>query len=161
LKAELSGGNSVYSCAGGIYALRKSFARSVRFPMNIWTDIGYLFFKCITSGYEFESAKRATVWFDLPGNWNEYMNQLARYEGEQTPLTEYFTNELLNQKYHIPKILLYKHKTKAFLKYPAHATVLFLVNAYTKYVKFPKRNESKAANAKWTMIVSTKQGIKV
>jgi len=154
VRDELKNGNSIYSCAGGIYALSKSFARTATYPPDLWTDLGYPYFLCLTHNLLFVSVKAARIYFHPPTTVRDHINQLNRYEGEIDPLKKYVSQKLLEKEYRIPKPMLYKYMFLSLLRYPIYTISLFFINTYGRLTyRYSKRN--RAAN--WTMIRTSKR----
>ncbi len=152
LRTELKDGNSVYSCAGAVYALSKKLARKSLFPKSAWSDNVYLFFSCINNGLNFHSVKKAEVIFKPPTTVSDYVAQMNRYVNESKFLQLSFPRELIDRELYIPRGLLYRLKLKAFFSKPVLTSFIFVLNVYAKY--FYRRREL------WMMIKTTKGGIK-
>ncbi len=155
VRLNLKNGNSVYSCHGQLYALKNEFAKKNPFPETVWADIGFHYFICLRDGGKFVSAKSAGTLFTLPATSNDYIKQISRYQREDKALISYFGDWILPE-YVIPKSMLYKYKLQAFLRWPLHCTVIFILNFYAKY--FYKESK-KTAIANWTLVNSTKKQI--
>lgn len=156
IKIELRGGDSVYSCTGGLFAISGSLAKKTRYPDNIWADLAYPYFMCLNNNLKFKSVKSATIIFRAPSSLKEYIGQFKRYMKESENLYLYFDKNTVQREYLIPKLLLYKLKFSAFIKHPIHLIYIFIINLYVKYIS----NINKGENlAKWQLITSTKRAI--
>jgi glycosyltransferase involved in cell wall biosynthesis len=152
LRIVLNGGNSVYSYTGGIYALSRSFARQAQFPREVWADI-YLYFACIAQGFQFRSSKSAAVWFQSPTTVREYLDQMKRYSRESKTLISVFGHDIVEREYYIPRVLLYRYKCEALVRYPVHSVVIFFLNMYASFLM---RLQPYADGARWQILTSSK-----
>lgn len=146
--------NEVYRCAGPVYALSKRLVKNVRFPKDIWADIGYLYFYAITKNFKFEYVPTALVWMHPPTTLQDHVHQITRYRGESQPLYSHFSKNLIDSAYTIPKNILMKYKLQVFLMMPFHSIALLLINTYAKYLYTDNYNNIRA---NWTMITSSKK----
>lgn len=155
IKRVHKNGNSVYSCAGPIYALSKKMYTSISFPPNIWADIGYLYFWCIQNNLIFISNKKSTVYIRVPDNFADYKKQYYRYISEQLPLLSIFGKHI-ESEYKLPTLLMIKYKIIYFIKYPFSCAVIYFINLY---LSCTSKKVNVNASAKWQAIVSSKKGI--
>lgn len=155
IKLDLKNGNSVYSCAGGIFALSREFAKEFQFPKDIWVDIGYLYFWSIKKGFKYISNKKAQVYFRSPSNLKDYERQFNRYGLEQKNLTNIF-GKTIEKEYQIPWQMIYKYKFNFLIKYPFECLYLFMINFYLKNFHKPT---IKHFGANWPISASTKKNL--
>lgn len=155
IKNEFKDGDSVYSCAGAIFALSKNLAKITKFPKNIWADIGYIYFWCLKNHFTFKSNKKAIVLIKTVDNFNDYRKQFSRYTSEQSPLKPIF-GSIVESEYRIPKVIIYKNKLINLLRHPLECVFIFTINFYILHLS---KGSGLNASAKWQMAGSSKKGI--
>jgi len=152
-RAEVRGGNNVFSAVGQILAYRKEFLKSITVPTDMITNDLYTYFCCLTHGWKYRYVKSAVVFFQSPKRLRDLLRQNTRFHSGHIRMFEYFKSELVKKETSIPRYARYKSLLKQFIKYPVHASVYFIVNIYAKINAI---NSGRKLNAKWQIAITTK-----
>src|SRR5437773_309861 len=75
-------GNNIHNVYGRIIALRRDFARSIRFPHGTISEPQYVYFSARSLNLSFVFAKKAVVFFSPPSTIADYSKQYYRHIGE-------------------------------------------------------------------------------
>lgn len=148
----LKSGNGVYACNGKFFGISHKLAQQIVYPLKGSGDQGYVYFFCLSKGYEFRGCKDAKVLFRSPNSLKEHIKQINWYQKDYYGWKDEF-GPIVKEEYKIPAKMLIKEKLRLFAKYPIHTVFLFVVNFYAKHIYKPKI----ANDQKWDMQTSTKE----
>jgi glycosyltransferase involved in cell wall biosynthesis len=90
LRTRLRGGNNIYGCDGRILALTKKFASLVHVPGDTIANDAYLYFSCLSKGFEYRHIRNAVVWFRSPSTVRDQIRQNKRFVAAHTRMERYF-----------------------------------------------------------------------
>ncbi len=151
----LGNGNNPFGANGCAMALKRELAKQITVPENTIANDQFLYFSCLTKNYEFRHVRNAVVWYRSPNNLNDHIRQNTRFVSSHLVMERIF-GELAVKEYTVPKFLFYKTFFSEFLKHPIHATFIFVVNRYCKYLS---KKVAYKLDSKWFMAKSTKNKI--
>lgn len=155
LRSFYKNGNSVYGCDGRILALSKPFSRKVHVPHDMIANDAFMYFACITSGFEFRHVRDAIVWFRSPTTLADQIKQNKRFIAAHFRLAKIY-GDVVWHEYHIPKHIILWLLFKQCVKSPIKSIFIFGLN---RYIRHKAKQEEGYMTAMWPMAVSTKNGI--
>lgn len=118
-REQLRGGHNVFGCTGACIAVKRDFAKKIKIPSHIINEDTYLYFTCLSRGYNFRHAAGAIVRYELAGSLKVYLKQMFRTQPEAVRATygkEF--GKLIDQEYKRPRAFYLKSIWKAFRKNP-------------------------------------------
>lgn len=148
-------GHNIYGCEGGLLALSKEFADKVIVPSDMIANDRFLYFSCITLGFEFRHVLSAKAWYKLPTSLRDHVKQSSRFIAAQFRLSRLFP-KIAAREHALPKKQIIKDLMKKALRKPFHVSFIILLNRYCEFIA--RKMEAKM-NAKWPMADSTKVGL--
>lgn len=150
-------GSNVYNSRGCCLALTNEFAKTVKFPINIYSDSSYLFFAVLKKGLKFKFSPKAIVYYRKPENVSDYLSQSTRAVPEKPRLAELF-GEQVYLEYKIPLSFKLLSLIRSFLKDPINVLLGMLLNySILIYTKFGVAKYSNKIT--WSQSISTKKAI--
>lgn len=157
LRKESEFEKSANAFHGRIMAFSRRLANRLRFPKGALGDDVYSFLQCRRLRLKFFHEKEAVVWYRSPQTWRDYVVQTTRFLTGGRQLYKYFSKEMIDQAYKIPKPVLGKQMLLQLKKNPSGYIVLKVINLYCAW-----RNRSylKELDVRWAQIGSTKRLLK-
>lgn len=152
LRWEFKGGHNALGCTGRIQALSKPFYKLLNVPHTMVLNDIYTYFDCLNHGLEFKHVKSVEVYYQLPDNIKDYLNQFKRFCVGSYRMNKIF-GELFEREYAIPKKRFYALMLKEFVKRPVHCTFIYFLNLVGKYLA---KKEIDKMDGKWDLVTSTK-----
>jgi glycosyltransferase involved in cell wall biosynthesis len=114
----LNNGNNIFSCTGACFAIKKSFAKTIKMG-NIIEEDNYLYLLCKSKGYEYSYAKNAIVYYKLPNNLRDYIHQTFRSTPESAKIEHgKVFGKLLDQEFKRPLLFYINSALNSFLSNP-------------------------------------------
>lgn len=153
-RSKLRKGSNPYSVEGRVMLLSKDFASKVTLTKPYGGD-KYLYFYCITNGFNFRYVKAATVLYRSPSTLSEHIRQNTRFmaRGFQADL---IFGDIVSKEFKISKKILVVSFLKTFIEKPIYSISIFFINLYCKY---KAKHEWKNINEKWDIVSTTKAQI--
>jgi glycosyltransferase involved in cell wall biosynthesis len=151
-------GNNIHNVRGCGIALRKSFAVSVKFPKNVFSDAQYMYFYAQNNNLRFVFAKKAQILYRKPSTLTDYLSQHTRSGSDKDKL-KYIFGPQVAAAYTIPS----RYKYKALL-YMILTDPFFTISSGLFYVislvilKYHKQQKSTHT---WQRVSSTKKAIAI
>lgn len=152
LRWEFKGGHNALGCTGRIQALSKSFYKVLNVPHTMVLNDIYTYFDCLNHGFEFRHVKSVEVYYQLPDNIKDYLNQFKRFCVGSYRMNKIF-GELFTNEYALPKKRMYFLMLKEFLRRPIHCIFIYFLNFVGKHLA---KKEIKSMNGMWDLVASTK-----
>jgi phosphatidyl-myo-inositol alpha-mannosyltransferase len=152
-RTSFNQGNNVYSANGNIMALPRSVYKRITLPKNMFADDQYMYYRCISLGFEFKHVRSAKVYIELPDSLSDHIKQNTRFIANRFLIKEHFHDLVLKEHGH-PKIWYYYALMTQALRKPIHALFIFIVNRYCSLSA--KKNYS-SMPVLWKVAVSTKK----
>ncbi len=132
----LNRGNNIYLCHGRALAINRKLYRRIKWPTGYPEDaFTYLF--CIQSGYKFNFAPKARVYFRSPSNLRDHLNQSLRFMAGKKKM-EFYYGALVKDKYKIGLTNYFKAGIVALLMNPYAILSYVLIFCYIKFVSLKK-----------------------
>ena len=138
---------------GPIVAYRKSLAKKISFPENIYGEDAFGYLSCKSLGFNYFYSKMAKVHFNFPKTLADHIKQNQRFVSVPTKMENYFSKDLVAAESYISKKDLFSSHVQSLIKYPVHSLSIFLINQYCKLLG--RLNKDKM-NGKWEISKSTK-----
>ncbi len=128
-RKKINGGNNIFGCNGGCMAIKKEFAKSLKFP-NIINEDDFLYFSCLSKNLHFRHVRKAVVFYKLPNKFKDYLKQSFRSNPPAVILNfkKYF-GDIVEKEYKRPKIFMIKNVLKVFKENPAEVAYISFINA--------------------------------
>ncbi len=149
---QINNGNNIYGCKGTFLALSRKFANKVKIPTNIFASDTYLYFLCIKLGFKFKYLKTTKVFYKLPSNFNEHINQNTRFVGSEDNIEKYFGN-IVKKEFSKKYFLFIKTVIRQFIKNPFYVLVIMFINLYIHLTYGLRKNKLTPI---WNSAYSTK-----
>ena len=154
---DVNGGNNIYNVHGFGTALRKDFAKRVKFPKGITADARMLYFTARKEGKEFIYAKDAFVSYRSPSTLEEFLSRIHRSSKQGVKFSEVYGKWVENEYTSIPMA----NKVGAIVQMLSTSPIrtilsgIFMLIAY----KYPYTQAYITNNGFWRPISSTKKSI--
>ncbi len=132
VRYQIKNGNNVFSCMGGMLAIKNNLYKKLKLPNDIFADDTFIYFSCLKSGFIFRNSKLAKVLHQFPQSWKSQINRNKRHNKSNDELKKHFDKNLINQEFYIPDNLLNKERFKEVIKYPFYTLVSLTINFYIK-----------------------------
>ncbi|OGK17626.1 hypothetical protein A2774_03220 [Candidatus Roizmanbacteria bacterium RIFCSPHIGHO2_01_FULL_39_12c] len=131
----IKNGNNIFTC-GALLALRKDFARNIKFP-RIFNEDAFIYLTCKSSGYKFQHSSRAVIFYKLPLTLKDYLRQLFRSDTKAVgvELDKYFPG-LVQKELRRPLPVYLKALLETFVTNPVGTATMFFVRTVC-YPLFP------------------------
>ncbi len=154
-REKLKEGNNVFACTGACLALRKSFAKRLVIPKEVFSDDLYLYLICIKKGYKFRYAPRAKVYYKMASNLRDFLRQMFRSHPEAISLVykKYF-GDLVDKEFNRPRLFYLKTVTEIFVKNPLGTMYMIAIKLFAKPFYFFL---AKKYRLSWFTALSTKK----
>ena len=157
IKKGFNGGDNIYNSQGCIYAFKKEFAQSLKYPAGTVSDHQYLYLEMKKNGKKFKFDESIIVYYRAPNNLRDFYEHKWRGINETEILKPYF-GSLIDQSRHIPFIYKLKILGKSLLKKPVKTIIAIFSLMFVKLVVFFIRPRNDALHEKglWKTLHSTK-----
>lgn len=153
----VNGGSHIHNLRGSASALRKSFADTLEYPVELTTDSSFLYLKAIENNPEgFRYAYRSHILFRAPDNLMECRLQGTRAIFEQKRHVSRYFGDWVYGRYRIPFWYKARAVAKMLLISPVMTISSVLLGLYVR--SFPLR-DGMAGRYTWKMVASTKRPI--
>jgi len=136
---RLNNGNNYYSLIGCASLLRGSFAKKVKYPTDVISDMNYLYTLAIKNNPEgVRLARDSRIIFRTVSTLHDWrvLGQRAVKEDKQN-LTKFFGKQVLVE-YNMPKSISVTSQLKWFLKSPVYMTGSILLNIFIRLFPLQK-----------------------
>jgi cellulose synthase/poly-beta-1,6-N-acetylglucosamine synthase-like glycosyltransferase len=153
LRDSYKGGHNVLSATGRLMALKKELAQVITVPKDTISNDGFTYFSCISKGYLYRHAPKASAYFRSPKNLKDHLSQSTRFAATPLFMKRYFPPDLVDKSYELPKMALRLNMFKQFIKHPILATYILLIN---KYCHLKSIRDQQKINAIWDIVYTTK-----
>lgn len=158
VRKDVNRGDHVQNIKGCALAIRKSFAKSVKFPHEVISDAKIMYFQAISQNLRFHFAKEAIVYYRLPSNLQDYLLQTKkRGTPDKDKLAEIYGNWIVDS-YKIPQVYKLRAFIRAFLQSPI--LLIFSSMLHLWLAHYP-RNNNPQSDKLWQIIKSSKKGITI
>lgn len=148
---EINHGNNLYLCHGRVRAFSREFAKKFQWK-PVYGEDAFSYFSCISSGYKFFFAQKATVYYRSPTTFTDHLKQSTRFMHSRENLEKYFNKNLISKSYEIPKVAVIKKSIKFFLLNP----LLFSSYIYILSYSIIKSKLSNSTRVTWDVSKSSK-----
>ena len=111
LYVKINNADTVYLCCGRARAISKKLYKKIIWPNDCPED-SYSYFFCITNGMKFVYEEKANIFFRSPANVEDFVKQGKRFEGGKAKLRKHFDEQIIAEKYSIPKATLIQELIK-------------------------------------------------
>ena len=139
--------------ARGFLAYAKEVAKKIQFPENLLNEDAFTYFYCVTNGYKVYFQKNAVVLYRSPQTIKDTINQTYRHRLGGFQLGEYFPEDLIHEKFIIPKKINFKIMFYQLIHNPLG---YLLLKGLTYYSINKAKKSTKKINTKWQRISTTK-----
>lgn len=153
-RAEVRGGNNLFSADGRLLAFRADFIKFVHVPEDMIANDAFAYFCCLHKGYKYKYVQSAIVWYRSPQTIADQIRQNTRFLAAPLRLSKYFPRDLVERETNIPMKAYLVVMIKEFAKDPLLCSYIFLVN---KYCGFRARLFESSFDSKWSMATTTKE----
>ncbi len=124
--SEWKSGKNVYTCGGhSMKALSRRFADKLTWPNNVPED-AYTYLSLKNMGYDLYRKPTANAYMRNVTNISDRLKQTRKFIGGRKSLYGYFSKELVEREYNIPRSLIVKHLIIKFLAHP-FMTIFYVV----------------------------------
>lgn len=154
LRVIVRNSENPFSADGRLLAFRKKFIKNVKVPNDMIANDAFVYFICKTKNLTYKFIKKAVVYYRSPQTIRDQIKQNSRFRAAPIRFKKYFSAELINREYKIPRNLYLRLIIKEYIRNPLGCSFIYLINCYCKLRAFLK--ESKM-NAKWEMALSSKK----
>ncbi|OGM58176.1 hypothetical protein A3A50_00225 [Candidatus Woesebacteria bacterium RIFCSPLOWO2_01_FULL_38_20] len=128
-----------FNCTGRLIAMRNDFVNKLSVPISFAADDHFIFFKCQELGYKFKYCPSAIVYFKVPGNLSDFINQSVRFGKSGNKIRSYL-GSWTDKYYHLSKKRKYLSYFKWLfyhpIKFPFALGLQFIVRLYSLFRKF-------------------------
>lgn len=132
LFAEWNQGRNVYACGGhSMKALSRQFTNKLRWPKDVPED-AYTYLRIKTLNFKLKQVQTASAYMRNVTNVEDRIRQVKKYIGGKKALGSYFSQDLIEKEYKIPKTLFLKYFLKAMIKNPFWISLYFLEIMYNR-----------------------------
>lgn len=156
-RKDVSGGDNIYNVCGCAMALRRSFAKKVRFIKGVAAEQAGFYLLTVKMGLVYHFAPKAIVYFRSPNNAHDYFLRTKRSSNPRKVLARYFGEWVYKE---FPKIPL-SNKIRAVAPYiisdPVTLTLAMLLQV--RVALLPEREKLFEKKGYWTPVASTKRAI--
>ena len=147
-------GNNIYTATGRLIALRKAAYKNLKVPRHTISNDHFVYFKIISRNFFYRFSPNAKVYFRLPQTLRDHISQETRFASAERFMKIYFSPELVNKEYFIPRSLLFREVIQQVIKHPLLSLLAFMMNKYCQLqVTF---NRTKVSSL-WEIVYSTKK----
>jgi cellulose synthase/poly-beta-1,6-N-acetylglucosamine synthase-like glycosyltransferase len=131
-RENIKDGNNIFGCNGQCFAIRKSFAKSIKFQ-NVINEDDFVYFSCVSRGYNFKYAKEAVVNYKLPLNLKDYLKQSFRSNPDAVivNISKYF-GPIVQAEYRRPLKLYVNALLRSFISFPLETIYISLITLFLK-----------------------------
>lgn len=148
---QFKNGDHISNLYGQANILKKDFAKSFKYPLNISCDEEYLYIKaCQANGFRF--AKDVKFYFKSPESFHDYIFQSRRFLKERDSLVPYFGRKILNL-HEVPFNFKFKAVLSEMKVSPFYTILAILLNLVIKIIPL---NDSANKMGQWVIAESTK-----
>lgn len=152
IRKDLDGGDNIYNFSSAAFALRKTFAKKLYYPKEIYPITKFTYFAAIKNNFKVKFAKDAYVWFRSPASIHDYLLQIKRFRHVEQVNAQYYGN----WTYEFLKIPFFK-KIKTILKMmlanPCYSLLAIIFRMSLAF--FPKK--STVRDGIWQIAKSSKK----
>lgn len=153
MRESIRNGNNIYTATGRLIALRKEVYHTIKVPKETISNDHFVYFWTLKMNYTFAYADKALVYFRLPQTLHDHVNQETRFSSAEHFMRKYFSLEVVDREYEIPRGLFYKSILKQVIKYPHLCAYIFVINSYCKLRAFLTWSK---IDALWDVVYTTK-----
>lgn len=150
---QYNDGNNYNNIHGSLVALRKDFAKTICFPIDVFNDGGYLYLSSILAHKKFIYAQNASVRFRVAGSFNDYVSQSERAMLAQDNLYRYF-GDLVNKECKIPWKIKMIGLFSTLMNDPIYTCLVIIINITIRFIPYKIRRAN--MSGKWERAGSTK-----
>lgn len=124
-----------YHSCGQVRAFSTRLLKNFEYPENLYaSEDTYLFYWVKQNNFNFHFVSQSLVLFKLPGSFQDYVKQMARFLKIKQRMSQHFNSKLINKH----ETLDFTHKFKSLLKFtfkkPILAILYFMVHGITKFI---------------------------
>ncbi len=158
IRYAIRNGNNKYTCDGKVLALSREFIRALEFPAkdSLMGNVdAYLYYFCISRGFEYKHARKAIVYFLYPQTVSEYVRWNTRNRMNSYILRESF-GEQINDVDQVPRPLYLSSLFVEFIAHPLESAYVYILGIYCRY---KARQHFSSFSETWDVIATTKKSI--
>jgi cellulose synthase/poly-beta-1,6-N-acetylglucosamine synthase-like glycosyltransferase len=144
---------SVNNHKGVVSALRKELAKKIIVPKNIVGDDDFVYFKAVTSGWEFRYAKKAIVNYFVPSKIKEYFVQITRFYSAKHKLAVYF-GDWIYPEYEVPTSRKIKALIESLIEEPFYMPLAIIFQILQRIFEY--KFEDNYKKGYWITVASSK-----
>ncbi len=148
--------NNIYLCNGCERSFSRKLYKKIVWPNDVPED-AYSYLYSISNNFKFKYLDNTVILFHPTSNFNDHWKQHKRFVSGIKALKKYFSTEVLNKEYFIPKHLLIKMIVRYIGKRPLSIPLYLLVMIAMKLRKIKKFED----HSKYEISTSSKQKIYV
>ncbi|RJR16487.1 glycosyltransferase [Candidatus Microgenomates bacterium] len=153
-RANVRGGNNVFSADGRLLAYRKELIAATTIPKDMIANDVFTYFLCLSKKMRYVFVKKAVVFFRSPQTIADHIRQNTRFRAAPKRMQHYFPETLVNREFSVPLKTYVRELFASFLRHPFQAVVIYMIN---RYCIIKARRIEQKLNAKWQMANSTKR----
>ncbi len=143
-------GNNIYWLGGhSIKALSRNFAKELNLPLDVAED-AYIYLRSKTLGYEFIMIDNANMYGGMISDFPDQVKQSNKFISGVNSIEKYFSKDVREKEYNIPKTLLLKEILAELIKnrlWTSLYILTFVLNrlfSHSKNTLNPKYKEYKS-----------------
>ncbi len=156
MRTRVRNGNNPHTCIGRALAITRQLAQEIEFPKETIGNDAYIYFSAISRGYKYNFSPDAVVYYRSPNTLQDQTKQLIRYEKVSSWMKKYFNEQLINEEYRIPLLLLVQSVLTIFMQNPIGVLSICIMNSYIRL-----RHGKQTVTSLWPVSLSSKKVIRL
>lgn len=154
VRRDVKDGDSIYNFSSCAYAIKKDFALKMYYPKDVYPITRITFFEAITENLKVRFAKGVGVYFKLPDNISDYLDQLKRFSGTKEMNISFYGKDLYSFSTKIPLRKKISGILNYLKKHPFYGSLSILFRIYVSLIPYKTH---KYQIVTWKSIKSTKK----
>lgn len=157
IKKGFNGGDNIYNSQGCVFAMKKDFARFLKYPKGTVSDQQYLYLEAKMAGKRFKFDEGIVIYYRAPNNFKDFYGHKWRGINETDILIPHF-GHLIEQSRYMPFSYKFKILLKKLFKEPVKTIFGSISLLFIKIVVFFVKPGKDVLHEKglWETLHSTK-----
>ncbi len=128
-RKKMNNGHNIFGCTGACMMMRKSFAKSLKFP-KVMNEDDFIYFSCLKQKRKFVHVSDSVVYYRLPTKLSDYLKQVFRSNPEavRVSLNKRFKG-LVEKEYRRPLNFYFNTIIKVLFQYPVPTLYIVFINS--------------------------------
>lgn len=149
-------GHNIHNSCGCLMALKKEFAKKVKFPQGIVSDSQFIYFLCLNNKLKYRFAKDARAYYHKASTIKDYLKQMHRSAPEEDKIAQLYGNWVYKE-YQMPVKIKMSALLKMIRREPVYTLLAALFNLWLNH--YPQKKIYSTSSGIWETAKSTKKAV--